>query len=350
MSEPTNYTVSDIERYYQGGMTAAEMHRLEEAALDDPVLADMLDGYRNTASPVADLQRLQQRLQQRIAVDHRKASPVYRLQWLKVAALLLLFAGAGWVVFQTFSEQREVSALARKNTAEKTKDVAAKTDTITAALTTGSNSSPGATLQKRDETTAAARSSIGQKNGIRQNQSDKNPTSDRAAKKETSQNQQTAPALLSTTAGYTDSLAGATAEAKPAPLARRQPDTLRNLNITLQPANLPMEEVVIAKRKLEPQANRRSILDTLKPENGWEAFDDYVAENIQSPEELAETPASSREVELSFQVDRGGKPRNITITKSLCKKCDTEAVRLLKEGPKWKGKKGKVKILFPNNR
>ena len=52
---------------------------------------------------------------------------------------------------------------------------------------------------------------------------------------------------------------------------------------------------------------------------------------------------------LSFDVDDNGIPRNIRVEKSLCASCDEEAIRLLKEGPKWekkKNKKGKVKIRF----
>ena len=44
MSNGYNYTAKDFERYHNGGMTAAEMHQLEKAALNDPMLADALDG------------------------------------------------------------------------------------------------------------------------------------------------------------------------------------------------------------------------------------------------------------------------------------------------------------------
>jgi TonB family protein len=48
-------------------------------------------------------------------------------------------------------------------------------------------------------------------------------------------------------------------------------------------------------------------------------------------------------VEVSFEVNKLGDPINIRIEKSLCDKCDKEAIRLIKEGPKWKrkAKKGK---------
>jgi TonB family protein len=86
------------------------------------------------------------------------------------------------------------------------------------------------------------------------------------------------------------------------------------------------------------------ILDTVEPASGWSNMDAYVAENLKSPEELQIKPVSGT-VELSFEVDSQGDPTHIKVTKSLCEKCDEEAVRILKSGPKWKkGKKKKSKI------
>lgn len=42
------YTQADIERYLQGKMTNAEMHAIEKAALQDPFLADAIEGYKIT--------------------------------------------------------------------------------------------------------------------------------------------------------------------------------------------------------------------------------------------------------------------------------------------------------------
>ena len=41
------YTFIDIQQYLSGSMTAAEMHAMEKAALQDPFLADAIEGYRN---------------------------------------------------------------------------------------------------------------------------------------------------------------------------------------------------------------------------------------------------------------------------------------------------------------
>ena len=42
-----NYSAADIERYHKGQLTPEEMHAMEKAALDDPFLADAIEGYKN---------------------------------------------------------------------------------------------------------------------------------------------------------------------------------------------------------------------------------------------------------------------------------------------------------------
>ncbi|RYZ52302.1 MAG: hypothetical protein EOO14_16925, partial [Chitinophagaceae bacterium] len=103
MSNGYNYTAKDFERYHNGGMTAAEMHQLEKAALNDPMLADALEGYRFAKAPVAEIGTLQNRLQQRIDSDKKKDRVVWMQPWLRIAALAVLIAGAGWLVVNTFS-------------------------------------------------------------------------------------------------------------------------------------------------------------------------------------------------------------------------------------------------------
>jgi TonB family protein len=111
-----------------------------------------------------------------------------------------------------------------------------------------------------------------------------------------------------------------------------------------------IEMVVIGygtqKKSTEPYP--RVVIDTLEPAEGFINFDDYIARNIKMPEEF-KAKTTSGEVQLSFDVDKNGQPVNIAIVKSLCSKCDEEAIRLLKEGPKWKKKKnqkGKITIKF----
>ncbi|MBL7743623.1 MAG: carboxypeptidase-like regulatory domain-containing protein, partial [Chitinophagaceae bacterium] len=81
-----------------------------------------------------------------------------------------------------------------------------------------------------------------------------------------------------------------------------------------------------------------------EPADGWTSYGSYLANNLNVPESFdTKKNIDQNVVELSFEVNKFGDPVNIRVEKSLCDKCDKEAIRLVKEGPKWKrkAKKGK---------
>ena len=112
MSDPSKYhsfTAADIERYHNGTMPAAERHALEKAALDDPFLADALEGYALTSTPVADIAAIKERLEEK---HKRKIIPLFskNYKWLQIAALFLLLAGSGWFLYKAdFFNKKEIA-------------------------------------------------------------------------------------------------------------------------------------------------------------------------------------------------------------------------------------------------
>ena len=69
MNEEKNisYSAADIARYHKGQMTAKEMHALEKAALDDPFLADAIEGYATVpVNAENDIDLLEKNLDKRI--------------------------------------------------------------------------------------------------------------------------------------------------------------------------------------------------------------------------------------------------------------------------------------------
>ena len=353
MSEPKTYTASDIERYHRGEMPPAEMHLLEKAALDDPFLADMLEGYRFTSTAAADLQSLQERLQQRLKKEEQKSTAVIWGQWLKAAAIFIVVAGGGWLAIQTLSSKN--GDIANQNTvAEKNPDQPNNKSGSSAAITTAqapkTDSLPAINDVAVNNTTKPRKKQIAATGKV-------SPAPASATNGATALNESGRAANVSRIARAdeqkNDSTTGiATMRARTLTAPASAPgDTIRDLNVVLKPLDQSYAEVVVTGAKAKKQGSRVPAVsvDTLAPEQGWQSFDEYVAENLKAPEELKEkrTPEGTGEVELSFSVDKEGNPTNIKVTKSLCPKCDTEAVRLLKAGPKWKGKKGKVKIKFP---
>src|SRR5688500_9515946 len=92
------YTAEDFERYYSGQMSEAEMHALEKSALEDPFLADALEGYSYTKTSLSDVAELRERLSKR-----NKGKQRFFLQnnvWLKVAASIIFFAGISYLGYE----------------------------------------------------------------------------------------------------------------------------------------------------------------------------------------------------------------------------------------------------------
>jgi TonB family protein len=131
-------------------------------------------------------------------------------------------------------------------------------------------------------------------------------------------------------------------------------NTVANNQVVMQDDRKSLSEVVINNQK--PNAtvrrdNNNVKLEEPEPADGWDNYDTYLANNLNEPEEIKAKPNGGGEVQVSFEVDKNGNPVNIKVEKSLCAKCDEEAKRLIKEGPKWKrnAKKGRTTVTVPFN-
>ena len=129
---------------------------------------------------------------------------------------------------------------------------------------------------------------------------------------------------------------------------------LRN-NVATNQVVLPddrktLSEVVLSNQKPNSIARSRDgnmKLEEPEPADGWENYDTYLVNNLKLPENLkSKQNNTTNAVEVSFEVDKNGAPTNFKIEKSLCTQCDKEAIRLVKDGPKWKrkAKKGRTTV------
>ena len=110
-----------------------------------------------------------------------------------------------------------------------------------------------------------------------------------------------------------------------------------------------LKEVVVSQKKINSTRSRTStmVLEEPEPVDGWTNYDVYLANNLNVPETWrSRQTEGAGVVTLSFEVNSKGQPVNITVDKSLCESCDKEAIRLIKEGPKWKRKsrKGRTSV------
>lgn len=100
MTDPNthiNYTVEDIERYLNGGMSAKEMHDMERAALQDPFLADAIEGYSDAAMQQSHkhLNEITALLQKEKEEAKVVIMPTKSFQWWRVAAMIIVLVGVG---------------------------------------------------------------------------------------------------------------------------------------------------------------------------------------------------------------------------------------------------------------
>src|SRR6185437_3829570 len=104
------WSFADVEKYLKGELSAQEMHRLERAALDDPFLADALEGLatREPGSRRQDLTELRTRLDSSVA--HEKRKPILPA-WAKMAAAVILLAGLAFTAFLLLLEPKDEMAV-----------------------------------------------------------------------------------------------------------------------------------------------------------------------------------------------------------------------------------------------
>jgi len=95
---------SDIRMYLNGELSPREMHELERAALDDPFLADALEGYRTVPPEETGWDDLRTRLAARIdKKEQRRAIPWFRRSAFRVAAVVIGLLGIGLISLEYFT-------------------------------------------------------------------------------------------------------------------------------------------------------------------------------------------------------------------------------------------------------
>lgn len=304
--EPYSYTEGDIRRYHSGAMPEGERHLLERAALEDPFLADALEGYGQQPAAEGDLPALRRAIGRRIS-----PAPVRRMPYLAAAAVLLLVAaGAWWLLPREGAEGPAVAQTRPAPLPEQPRTESSGGDTVT----------PGPQA-------SAATGSAPQREVAR---------SQPPARRQASAKEVAGLADIPDTTYLTAPLP----ETRPAVVLK---STIRGDSlgtIVLQPQQSELQEIVIgnttARRKTTPSPAAAAVAaDTLEPMNGWTDFEAYVVDRLAS--EPARKDVSLRgTVRLSFELNSDGAPINIRVEESLCPSCDEAAIRLLKEGPKWK--------------
>ncbi|WP_301196286.1 carboxypeptidase-like regulatory domain-containing protein, partial [Bacteroides acidifaciens] len=123
-------------------------------------------------------------------------------------------------------------------------------------------------------------------------------------------------------------------------------DTSRTILIAMNENKQALNEVVVVgygtkkNKKSTTAGNVVTVKEQAKkeitpqPVIGKRSYQKYLKENLVHPAD-EKCKDIKGEVVLSFFVDEEGKPQNITVIHGICEFADKEAIRLVKEGPKW---------------
>ncbi|WP_026897213.1 carboxypeptidase-like regulatory domain-containing protein [Daejeonella oryzae] len=352
-----------IQQYLNGTLEAKLMHQLEKKALEDPFLADALEGYAQSPDADHGLSILQRQLQERI-VHQQENKKVFYLSWQRLsvaAAAAVLFISAG-VLFWMNSHPADQKIAANSGQTEVSltpmdsllNESAGKKAIVKATETENSeqqiksepliavtknpisarsrkfellNESEPVVL-KRSATIAAKKSAF--------------PSNFITGKIISANDQSALPGVLVKLKGkdisaQTDSkgefkLGGSTAdETLQVAYMGYQPQIIKtmpgdSLRIALNPDNRSLSEVVVS--GFNPDNSGFA-----KPADGWKEFKKYIAQNIKNAK--ADVNAHGL-VKLEFIVGVDGKLSNFKILKGLTDEVNALAVKIIQNGPQWK--------------
>ncbi len=377
-----DYSAADIERYHKGRMAPDEAHALERAALDDPFLSDAIDGYVHTPTPAADIALLKNRLKNRSGKVITMPEKGFQ-NWLRVAAFVVLLAGAGWLVY-LLAGGGQTDLAQRTEPVQRAKDQPTESGVADSASTIAPEREAAPMITATD--TFEEKDSVKQEN-LTQNKTTEQPHSseDAAAGNRTfsKTTASPAPAMERKAAGITVSKSARArlfkarvvdAEQNAVPFASVEDATQNNatvadadgafaiaafdssvtvsvnapgfteqratLNhydtnsaIVLQRSEASLAEVVVSGYGTKKKGTGNVRLEAVEPLGGWKRLNEYASKNATR---TGETNADEGEVIVSFDVDKRGNAIDITVEKSLCPACDAAAIRIVREGSKWK--------------
>jgi len=404
------YTASDFVRYHGGAMSNAEMHDLEKAALEDPFLADALEGYALSNSPEKDIAELQRQL-----TDKRKKKKALIIslftqnKWWSVAALFVIILGVAFLFYRTGNNVNTENLLATnkklpakveeplpvlKDSSGVSNDVAFQNKQITESLQRNEKALPKInTVTEREKINNRVQSKPPENPNLLSSVTD-DTVSDtiafqRSANKKNVSKEYVLKGRVTDDTGQpipyasineenqkkgtfadssgqfglvsADSVTRVVASAMGYAPTSVKLEKDREQVIAMNRNQESQTEIVVAsipgaKRKkmlpasesIQGKAAGVQVNAAIKPFPVSEEFTEYLEENLV-PVYDANNKRLTGEVLLSFTINKKGRPENITILKSTCKSCEEQAIHLLKNGPDWTAKKnvpGSVEIKF----
>jgi len=305
-----------LEKYRKGELSPAEAHALEKASLEDPLLADALEGfYSSKRSYAPELNYLKQWVEGRVAENQAaiRFMPKRRTfaPMLRVAAVFLVLIAAAWMSY-IFWLSPVTAVLADAKVG--------KTDSLPPLLVPENGSAPQANpvvtltpAPEKEQTTSTV--------------SEVQPENMGAPK----------PLVVQDEAFKDLSLpAPPVAEAvkeEPKP-AKEEKDEVTVVKVDNIGYRTNAEAKALSSTAKKVTVDKINTSSTSTPSVGWEAYEEYLSRNrVAAP--TASNTITSHLVVLSFDISEEGRPKDIKIERSAGVFYDEKAIELLKKGPVW---------------
>lgn len=187
---PIQYSFEDIKRYRQGLMNREEMFAFEKASMEDPFLADALEGYMEADMALADehLHNITQKITGKSEEKEKAvvvAMPKRSFAMWRVAVMVIVIAGAGLLTYNIFNKEQVSpdNPLAHNETKPVDANPVIPNDqTAIVTDTNGSSSLPGNVKKDDGKTTSPALADLPSSKD-RQTQINELPTTENTVKK-----------------------------------------------------------------------------------------------------------------------------------------------------------------------
>jgi len=313
------YSAEDIQRYLDGKMDPAGMHALERAALEDPFLADAIEGIREMRPNLKeDIMEMQNKLSEKKQEDRKR-------RWIPIAiALLLLLFFGGWFMFREDGDgqqqiaQQEGSQPATQEMTQPAQDSMANS---------GADDKAGGQSEANKDLAA---------NKPDNTKAEESKPAEAAATKAAKSATGTEPATSADAAAASSTVASVDAAARKSSESAKETLTApAKSKAELSKQADAKTAAPTARSKGAYQFETLEMAKNVEPVTGWTAFAKYIQSSMQRP-----AGGLHGTVGTNFIVAPDGTISEVTVVKSLHPDYDKEAVRLLQNGPKWKASNG----------
>ena len=347
-----SYSASDIRNYLEGKLPPAEMHAMEKAAMDDPLLSDAMEGIalndrQQNISFESDTEELKKRLQERVQQQEKNRILPFNLKWW-VAASVLLLAGAGilsyFFLIRKPDADRNISLVLVPRAAMDTVSLMRRPkilkripDTVSVAF--NDKSIPSRSLSKTEKATGEKK------------ESEYEPEESRLSPVKVAPHPESSSVAVMEPKEFSTSIAvdKNKAASHPAPVAvlqgkvsgvvvRERGDNDESLADVVVVGYGSRKREVTREEERISRVHKKAAIQKAEPVNGWPAYNAYINKNkkINSADSLL------KGVEIvSFLINQKGELSSFKIEKSISPAHDATVVRLIKEGPAWKLLRGK---------